>query len=219
MSLGAPSEMIAIMADVPDRGPYRDSLQSTDSFSTMGTTGRRPNTDIGRDHVAWVALFVQLRHMLPSALMRTAGLSLLFFGLLLLGCQNAEGPPLERRAISTEAAPDAIGPYSQGIQVGNRIYCSGQIGLNPQTGALVEGGIKAETQQTLDNLEAVLHAAGASLNDVVQVQVFLKDLDDYDAMNEVYGTYFEEVPPARAATEADSLPAGARVEIMATAEK
>lgn len=151
--------------------------------------------------------------------MRTAGLCFLLFALFLLGCQNAEGPQQERRAISTESAPEAIGPYSQGIQVGNTIYCSGQIGLDPETGILVEGGIKAETQQALDNVEAVLQAAGASLKDVVQVQVFLTDLDEYEAMNEVYGTYFEEVPPARAATEADSLPAGARVEIMATAQK
>lgn len=151
--------------------------------------------------------------------MRTAGLCFLLFALFLLGCENAEGPPQERRAVSTESAPEAIGPYSQGIQVGNTIYCSGQIGLDPETGTLVDGGIKAETQQTLDNLEAVLRAAGASLNDVVQVQVFLNDLDEYEAMNEVYGTYFEEVPPARATTEVSGLPAGAQVEIMVTAQK
>lgn len=137
----------------------------------------------------------------------------------LLGCTSSEAPSPDRQVISTEKAPEAIGPYSQAIQVGNTIYCSGQIGIDPETGDLVQGGIQAETRQALDNLEAVLEAAGASVGDVVRMQVFLTDLEDYATMNEVYGTYFKAAPPSRAAVEADSLPAGARVEITATAQK
>lgn len=151
--------------------------------------------------------------------MRTVGLCFLFVALLSGGCQDAEAPSRERRVISTDAAPEAIGPYSQAIQVGAQIYCSGQIGIDPATGSLVEGGIKAETRQALENLEAVLAAAGASLSDVVQTQVYLADVDDYSAMNEVYATYFDRAPPARAAVEAGALPAGARIEIMVTAHK
>jgi len=151
--------------------------------------------------------------------MRTIGLLSLLSILFLTGCGETETASQDRHSLSTEAAPEAIGPYSQAIQVGRTIYCSGQIGIHPETDSLVAGGIKAETRQVLDNLAAVLQAGGASLDDVVQAQVFLADLDDYQAMNEVYGTYFETAPPARAAVEAARLPAGARVEIMVTARK
>lgn len=139
--------------------------------------------------------------------------------LFIVSCENSGSSSPDRRVISTEAAPEAIGPYSQAIQVGNTIYCSGQIGIDPETEELVDGGIKAETHQTLSNLKAVLQAADASLSDVVQVQVFLTSLDDYQAMNEIYNTYFETAPPARTAIEAANLPAGARVEIVVTAQK
>lgn len=151
--------------------------------------------------------------------MRTVGLCFLVVALLSGGCQDAEAPSQKRQVISTDAAPEAIGPYSQAIQVDNQIYCSGQIGIDPVTGSLVEGGIEAETRQALENLSAVLEAAGASLDDVVQTQVYLADVNDYSAMNEVYATYFDGAPPARAAVEAGDLPADARVEIMVTAHK
>lgn len=140
---------------------------------------------------------------------------------LLIGCARSDtapsDAPRERRVIATDAAPEAIGPYSQAIQVGNTLYCAGQIGLDPGTGALVDGGIKAETRRTLDNLQAVLEAAGFSMKEVVNTQVFLVDLNEYAAMNEVYASYFETAPPARAAIQAARLPRDARVEIMVTA--
>lgn len=150
--------------------------------------------------------------------MRTVGTSILLLALL-FGCQTSETSSPDRQVISTEAAPAAVGPYSQAIQVGNTIYCSGQIGIDPETGDLVSGNVGAETRQALDNIESVLKAAGASMDDVVQAQVFLSDLDDYDAMNEIYSSYFEDAPPARAAVQADSLPAGAQIEVMVTAQK
>lgn len=145
----------------------------------------------------------------------------IFLVVLLAGCTEAEDPPADRQVISTDAAPAAIGPYSQAIRVGNTLYCSGQIGLDPDSrrDSLVTGGIEAETRQALDNLRAVLQAADFSMEDIVRTQVFLADLDDYAAMNEVYGTYFDDAPPARAAVQAAGIPAGARVEIMVTARK
>lgn len=149
--------------------------------------------------------------------MRIPGLVLPLIVLVAVGCQPPESPNQQREVVSTDAAPEAIGPYSQAIQAGNTIYCSGQIGIDPETGSMVDGGTAAQTRQVLDNLEAVLAAADASMNDVVQAEVYLADLDDYGAMNEVYASYFDEAPPARAAIQADSLPAGAQVEIMVTA--
>ena len=149
--------------------------------------------------------------------------------LLLAGCAAAETsesqttPPEEqtapREVIAADGAPAAIGPYSQAVRVGNTLYCAGQIGLDPATGALVEGGIEAETRRALDNQKAVLEAAGFSMGDVVQAQVFLADLEDYGAMNAVYATYFAVSPPARAAVQVARLPRDARVEIMLTAAK
>lgn len=125
--------------------------------------------------------------------------------------------PAQRRVISTPDAPAAIGPYSQAIQVGNALYLAGQIALDPVSGALVEGGIEAETRQVMENLGAVLEAAGFGFGDVVQSQVFLPDLDDFAAMNTVYGEYFAEGAPGRATVGVAALPRGARVEIMMTA--
>lgn len=136
--------------------------------------------------------------------------------LLLAGCA---GTNPGRRTIATERAPATIGPYAQAVQVGNVLYLSGQIGLDPATGQLVAGGVEAETRQVLENLGAVLEAAGFALGDVVQAQVFLADLEDYAAMNRVYGSFFETAPPARAAVEVARLPRDARVEIMVTAAK
>lgn len=139
------------------------------------------------------------------------GLSLVVF---LAGCAHTS---LERVAVASLDAPAAIGPYSQAIQVGETIWLSGQIAIDPSTSAMVEGGIEAQTHQVLKNARAVLEAANFSLKDVVQSQVFLADLDDYAAMNAVYAEYFTGAPPARAAVQVARLPLDARVEIMLTA--
>lgn len=137
---------------------------------------------------------------------------------LLAGCASS-GPGPERRVIATEGAPKALAVYSQGIQVGDTLYLAGQIGLDPATRRLVEGGVQAETRRALENCRAILEAAGMSLKDVVQVQVFLANIEDYQAMNDVYATYFKESPPARAALAVAALPGGAQVEILMTAVK
>jgi 2-iminobutanoate/2-iminopropanoate deaminase len=125
----------------------------------------------------------------------------------------------DREIISTSAAPAAIGPYSQAIRVGNTVYAAGQIGLDPQTGQLVEGGVGPQTERALLNLKAVLSAAGFTLADAVQVSVYLADLDDYAAMNEIYARFFGESVPARAAVEVSRLPREARVEISLIASR
>lgn len=127
--------------------------------------------------------------------------------------------PTQRRVISTPDAPAAIGPYSQAIQVGNALYLAGQIALDPVSGEMVTGGIEAETRQVMENLGAVLEAAGFGFGDVVQSQVFLTNLDDFGAMNGVYGTYFGEGAPARATVGVAALPRGALVEILMTAAR
>lgn len=122
-----------------------------------------------------------------------------------------------RHVIATPDAPEAIGPYSQGVQVGSTLYLAGQIALDPATGEMVAGGIEAETRQVMENLGAVLRAAGLGFEHVVQSQVFLVDLDEFAAMNGVYGEYFGEAPPARATVQVAGLPRNARVEILLTA--
>ncbi|MBI4789327.1 MAG: RidA family protein [Chloroflexi bacterium] len=124
---------------------------------------------------------------------------------------------MERQVVLTEGAPKAIGPYSQGMRVGDFVFCAGQAGLDPLTGRLVEGGIEAETRRVLQNLSAVLGQAGASLHDVVKTTVFLTDMDDFKAMNAVYAEFFASTPPARSTVQVSRLPAGARVEIEAIA--
>ncbi len=121
-------------------------------------------------------------------------------------------------AVTTENAPAAIGPYSQGIKAkGATIYVSGQIPIDPATGALVDGDIAAQTARCFENISAILQAADASLADVVDITVLLADIADFKAMNEVYAQFFEEPYPARAAFQAAALPKGARIEIKATA--
>jgi len=120
--------------------------------------------------------------------------------------------------ISTDAAPAAIGPYSQAIFVDGWVFCSGQIPLDPATGALVEGDITAETQRVMANLEAVLQAAGATFSDVVRTTIYLTDLANFGEVNKIYGGYFGKGPaPARATVQVAALPKGARVEIDAIA--
>ena len=118
-----------------------------------------------------------------------------------------------RQAIATDQAPKAIGPYSQAITAGSLLYCSGQIPLDPATGALVQGDLAAQTRRVLDNVGAILAAAGTSFDRVVKTTVFLADMNDFAAMNEVYATYFTSPAPARSTVAAAGLPKGARIEI------
>ncbi|MFP4324102.1 MAG: Rid family detoxifying hydrolase [Anaerolineales bacterium] len=121
---------------------------------------------------------------------------------------------MTRQVIQTNDAPQAIGPYSQGVLAEGRfVFVSGQIGLDPQTMQLVEGGLEAQTRQVLSNLRAVLAAAGATPADVVKTTVFLQSIDDYKAVNALYAEVFQHDPPARAAFGGLQLPAGALVEI------
>jgi 2-iminobutanoate/2-iminopropanoate deaminase len=121
------------------------------------------------------------------------------------------------QAIETSRAPAAIGPYSQAILAGNTLYLAGQIAMDPVTGEMVEGGIVAETRRVMENLAAVLDAAGAGFEDVVQTQVFLADLAEFATMNEIYGSYLSEPYPVRATVQVAALPRGARVEIQMVA--
>jgi len=120
--------------------------------------------------------------------------------------------------IQTPEAPQAIGPYSQAIKAGGFIFASGQIPTDPKTGQFVAGGIAEQTEQVLRNLDAVLRAAGSGLNKIVKTTVFLASMDEFAAMNEVYGKFFGDNPPARATVQAARLPRDARVEIEAIAE-
>ena len=127
----------------------------------------------------------------------------------------------EKKAVSTKSAPAAIGPYSQAVQVGDFLYTSGQVGLDPATGALVEGGIETQTTRVIENLKAVLEAAGIDFAHVVKTTVFLKNMGDFAAMNAIYGTYFAPegvVAPARSTVEVARLPKDALVEIEAIAK-
>ena len=123
---------------------------------------------------------------------------------------------MSKQVVHTHAAPAAIGPYSQAIRAGDFVYTAGQIGIDPATGQMVEG-IEAQTRQALRNLQAVLEAAGASLEQVVKTTVFLHDMGDFGAMNAVYAEFFAAEPPARSAVQAAALPKGALVEIEAVA--
>jgi 2-iminobutanoate/2-iminopropanoate deaminase len=118
-----------------------------------------------------------------------------------------------RRAVSSSSAPKAIGPYSQAIQAGSLLFLSGQIPLDPETGQMVEGDIAAQTHRVFKNLQAVLEAAGATFDHVVRTTVYVADMNDFAAINEVYGTYFSSPAPARATVQAARLPKDARVEI------
>ena len=120
---------------------------------------------------------------------------------------------MDKQIISTENAPEAIGPYEQAIRVGDFVYASGQIPLDPATGNLVEGEIKVQTRRALENLKAVLEAAGSSLDRVVKTTVFLKNIADFAAMNEVYAEYLGAAKPARSTVAVADLPRGALVEI------
>jgi 2-iminobutanoate/2-iminopropanoate deaminase len=126
--------------------------------------------------------------------------------------------PTDRTVIATSDAPDAIGPYSQAVRVGNLVFCSGQIALDPGSGEIVgEGDVAAQTRQVLDNLEAVLRASRSGLGGVVKTTIYLADMGDFPTVNEVYGERFANEPPARATVEVSRLPKDVLVEIDAIA--
>jgi len=120
---------------------------------------------------------------------------------------------MESKTVSTTNAPQAIGPYSQAIRIGDFVFCAGQAGLEPATGNLVKGGIEAETRQVLQNLAAVLDAANSSMNRVVKTTVFLTNMDEFQKMNAVYAEFFPSNPPARSTVQVSRLPKDACVEI------
>lgn len=123
----------------------------------------------------------------------------------------------EKKTVSTEKAPKALGPYSVGVSTGMLVFTAGQVGIDPAIGKIVEGGIQAQTKQALTNVRAVLEATGSSMDQVVKTTVFLQDMGEFGLMNEVYATFFTGDYPARSAVQVAALPAGAAVEIEAIA--
>ena len=124
---------------------------------------------------------------------------------------------MQKQVVATNNAPAAVGPYSQAIQTGTFVFVAGQLGLDPATKKFVGGDAAAQTRQALENLRAVLEAAGSSLSQVVKTTVFLADMGDFGAMNAVYAEFFKESPPARSTVQAGALPLGGLVEIEAIA--
>ena len=124
-----------------------------------------------------------------------------------------------KKIISTDKAPQAIGPYSQAIETNGTLYISGQVPIDPATGKVVEGGIKEQTGQVMKNIGAILEAAGYSYSDVVKSTCLLSDMGNFKDMNEIYGSYYKENPPARAAFAVKELPLGVMVEIETIAVK
>jgi len=122
-----------------------------------------------------------------------------------------------KRVIQTEKAPKAIGPYSQAIQAGNLLFLSGQIPIDPTTGELVKGDIQKQTRQILENIKGVLESQKLKMEDVVKVTIFLKDIGNFDQVNEIYSAYFPSSPPARSTLEVAKLPRDAGIEIEAIA--
>jgi 2-iminobutanoate/2-iminopropanoate deaminase len=124
---------------------------------------------------------------------------------------------LTRSVIKTDKAPKAIGPYSAGVKTNSYIFTAGQLGIIPETGNIVEGGIEPETRQALQNIQKILEAAGSSLSDVVKTTVFLRDMGEFSLMNAVYAEFFTKDPPARSTVQVAALPKAAAVEIEAIA--
>src|SRR2546421_8506563 len=118
-----------------------------------------------------------------------------------------------KKIISTSDAPAAVGPYSQAVRVGSTIYCAGQIPLDPKSGQIVSGGIDVQTRRVLDNIAAVLKADGLGFENIVKTTIFLTDLNDFQTVNEIYGSRFKQQPPARPTVQVPALPKGANVEI------
>ena len=118
-----------------------------------------------------------------------------------------------KKIISTNEAPAAVGPYSQAVRAGSMVFCAGQIPLDPKSGQIVSGDIAAQTRRVLDNVTAVLKAEGLTFEHIVKTTIFLTDLNDFQAVNEIYGSYFKQQPPARSTVQVSALPKGAHVEI------
>ena len=121
--------------------------------------------------------------------------------------------PASKKAITTQDAPPAIGPYSQAIQTGRLLFVSGSLGMAPATGKIVEGGVAAETEMSLDNIGAILKAAGASFDNIVKTTIFLTDMEDFKTVNEIYAKRFSNVPPARSTVAVKALPRNGKIEI------
>lgn len=124
---------------------------------------------------------------------------------------------MSKKLIYTEKAPKPIGPYSQAVQVGDFIFLSGQIPIDPSTGEMIKGNIRQETRQILENLKAILESQGLGMENVVKVTIFLKDLENFNLVNDVYGSYFSTSPPARSTVEVSRLPKDSNLEIEAIA--
>jgi 2-iminobutanoate/2-iminopropanoate deaminase len=124
---------------------------------------------------------------------------------------------MSKRIVKTDDAPQAIGPYSQAVVAGGFVFAAGQVPLDPRTGQLVPGDIRIQTRRVMENLKAVLEASGSSMDKVVKTTVFLRDLNDFGIMNEIYGQYFQENPPARSTVQVTRLPREAAVEIEVVA--
>jgi 2-iminobutanoate/2-iminopropanoate deaminase len=118
-----------------------------------------------------------------------------------------------KKIISTSEAPAAVGPYSQAIRIGNFVFCSGQIPLDPKTGAIVPGDVNAQTRRVMENIAAVLRAEGLNFGNIIKTTIFLVNLADFQAVNELYGSYFKSDPPARSTVQVAALPKNAQVEI------
>ncbi len=126
---------------------------------------------------------------------------------------------MDKQIVTTSSAPEAIGPYSQAVTLQGAVYCSGQIALDPASGELIEGSVGDETRRALQNLSAVLDAAGSSLCGVLKVTAYLTSIDDFPEFNDVYGEFFADDPPARATVGVAALPKGARVEVECIARQ
>ena len=158
---------------------------------------------------------MQRRHILAGLLSGLATLLSPVFNSRLLA-RTGEVPVSNRAVIATQSAPQAIGPYSQGIKIGNTVWISGQIPLDPASMEMVTGDIGAEAEQVFSNLKAVAAAAGGSLDDAVKINISLTDLGDFEAVNTIMANHFNEPYPARACVQVAALPKGARIEVEAT---
>jgi 2-iminobutanoate/2-iminopropanoate deaminase len=124
---------------------------------------------------------------------------------------------MSKRIVRTEEAPQAIGPYSQAVVAAGFVYTAGQLALDPHTGQLVPGDVRIQTKRVMENIKAILESAGSSLAEVVKTTIFLRDMNDFGAMNEIYGSYFQEDPPARSTVQVAKLPRDGAVEIEVVA--